>query len=45
MVQEQNESYGKLLNVKSQIANIIYDIDELDLEVTGLSELVEIADS
>lgn len=42
---EKAEAYKQLLDIKSEIATVIYDIDELDLEVTRLSELVGAADS
>jgi predicted nucleic acid-binding Zn-ribbon protein len=45
-IQEEKErSYKQLLDIKSEIVTIIYDIEELDLEVTRLSELVGAADS
>jgi hypothetical protein len=42
---QKDELYEQYLNKKSQIANIIYDIEELDLEINRLIELVGINDS
>lgn len=44
-LQQKNALYNQILNIKSQIAEIIYDIEELDLEVTRLSELIGTTDS
>ena len=44
-LQQKKTLYEQVLNIKSQIANIIYDIEEMDLEVTRLSELIGMASS
>lgn len=43
--QEKKILYEQVLNIKSQIATIIYDIEEMDLEVSRLSELIGMANS
>ncbi len=42
---QKNALYEHILNIKSQIAIITYDIEEMDLEVTELSEMMGTVDS
>ena len=44
-LQQKKTLYEQVLNIKSEIATIIYDIEEMDLEVSRLSELTGIANT